>query len=51
MKAIGATPQLALSAVRLSLGYDTTSSDIDTAAERIVSAHREAMAATRRVSA
>lgn len=44
MKAIGATPQQAFGALRLSLGYDTTRRDIDTAAERIVAAHREQLA-------
>lgn len=40
MQAIGATPQQAFGALRLSLGYDTSQSDVETAAERIISAHR-----------
>ncbi|MFT3816647.1 MAG: cysteine desulfurase family protein [Rubrivivax sp.] len=38
MRAIGATPQQAFGALRLSLGYDTTRRDIETAADRIIAA-------------
>ena len=38
MKAIGATAQQANGALRLSLGYDTTAAEIETAAELIVAA-------------
>lgn len=48
MQAIGATPQQAFGALRLSLGYDTSRRDIETAAEHIIQAHRQQLAALRR---
>jgi cysteine desulfurase len=38
IKAIGATGQQARGAMRISLGYDTTREEIETAARRIVAA-------------
>ena len=48
MQAIGATPQQAFGALRLSLGYDTSRRDIETAAERIIKVHRQQLAALQR---
>lgn len=50
MQAIGATPQQAFGALRLSLGYDTCLSDVEAAAERIIAAHRQQTATTQRTA-
>lgn len=44
MRAIGATAQQARGAVRISLGYDTTTSQVEQAAVLIVLAYEELVA-------